>query len=109
MRRSCRSREPATWTDRCDRISPPSEHEAVDPDTQDQVEHLTRLLDTERRRGFVHDYQALRPFRHPRDRDALTLSARKVLDRPSDRPHADLEFGEVARGLAPHRAVVEYP
>ena len=47
----------------------------------DQVEHLARFLDAERRGRLVHDDDAAAERRRPRHRDALALPAGQRLDR----------------------------
>ena len=82
---------------------------AVLPNTFDQLHDLAGLLDAERGRRLVHDHDAPAPRRGARDRDALALSAREVLDRHTHRLDTDLQLGQCLRRLPPHRALVEHP
>src|SRR5262245_44229940 len=75
----------------------------------DEVEHLPRLLDAERRGRLVHDHEAARPHRGAGDGDALPLAAGEALDRDGHRLHADPELVEVALRFTAHRPFVEPP
>src|SRR4029453_15895815 len=75
---------------------------------ENEVEHLTRLLDAESRGRLVHDRDPLRPFAPPCTPAPPPPPAGEILDRLAQGLDADLQLLEVARGFPPHRPFREH-
>ncbi len=65
-------------------VADQDDRQAAALDVEDQLEHLARFLDAERRRRLVHDDDAAAEGRRARHRDALALAAGQRLHRLAD-------------------------